>query len=154
MILTGEKCSIQRKSCPSATLSTKNSTRTGLVFYPDLHIDRPLSDLLPIAYLTWIITVLKSFSYCIFHSICHTMCINSLLFIQVSAVFSKNEVTPPLPPSPKRPKSGLRVLSLFDGISKGKNSSPQHQLICYILDIHKRKSTCHMLLTACSLSYI
>ena len=132
----------------------KIPTRTGLGFYPDLHIDRPLSDLLHIDYLTWIMTVLKSFPYCILHPICHNMCVHSLLFIQVSAIFSKNEVTSPLPPSPKRPKSGLRVLSLFDGTSTGKNSSPQHQLICYILYIQKRKSTCHVSLTACSLSYI
>jgi hypothetical protein len=62
-----------------------------------------------------------------------------LLFIQVSALFSVNKVTPPMPP-PKRPKSGMRVLSLFDGISTGKNSSPQHQIICYSLDTHKHKS--------------
>jgi site-specific DNA-cytosine methylase len=33
---------------------------------------------------------------------------------KVSSLFSKNEVTPP-----KRPKFGLRVPSLFDGISTG-----------------------------------
>jgi hypothetical protein len=64
-----------------------------------------------------------------------------------------NEVTPPVPP-PIRPKSGMRVLSLFDGISTGKNSSPQHWIICHILDTHKYKSTCYMSLTAGSLSYI
>ncbi|GFG38570.1 hypothetical protein Cfor_01628 [Coptotermes formosanus] len=37
---------------------------------------------------------------------------------KVSALFSVNEVTSPVPP-PSRPKSALRVLSLFDGISTG-----------------------------------
>ena len=34
--LTGQILSIQRETCPSATLSTINTTRTGLELKPDL----------------------------------------------------------------------------------------------------------------------
>jgi hypothetical protein len=41
MTMTGQNPSIQRKTCPTATLSTKNSTLTALGLNSGLHSERP-----------------------------------------------------------------------------------------------------------------
>jgi len=68
-----------------------------------------------------------------FHHIYHTSA-NMLLLFQISALFSVNNISS-ISPSPK-PKSGLRVLSLFDGISTGKTDNMSQCVNILLNKIH------------------